>query len=82
MDATRVRVIRQSCAPKSFPCPRCGTPGRRKDTHTRSIRDIAFGQVALMKEWHGASQLLMSQTFGAGGGSARALICDWNPTLR
>ena len=49
MDAARVRVLRQSCAPKSFPCPQCGTPGRRKDTHTRSIRDIAFGQIALIE---------------------------------
>lgn len=49
MDAARVRVLRQSCAPKSFPCPRCGTPGRRKDTHTRSVRDIAFGQIAVVE---------------------------------
>jgi len=49
MDAARVRVLRQSCAPKSFPCPQCGTPGRRKDTHTRSVRDIAFGQIALIE---------------------------------
>jgi hypothetical protein len=49
MDAARVRILRQSCAPKSFPCPQCGTPGRRKDTHTRSIRDIAFGQIALIE---------------------------------
>jgi Transposase len=49
MDAARVRVHRQSCAPKSFPCPHCGTPGRRKDTHTRSVRDIAFGQIALIE---------------------------------
>jgi hypothetical protein len=49
MDAARVRVLRRSCAPKSFPCPHCGTPGRRKDTHTRSVRDIAFGQIALIE---------------------------------
>lgn len=49
MDATRVRVLRQSCAPKAFPCPQCGTPGWRKDTHTRSIRDIALGQIALIE---------------------------------
>jgi hypothetical protein len=49
MDAARVRVLRQSCAPKSFPCPQCGTPGRRKDTHTRSVRDIAFGEIALIE---------------------------------
>ena len=49
MDAARVRVLRQSCAPKSFPCPQCGTPGRRKDIHTRSVRDIAFGQITLIE---------------------------------
>ena len=49
MDAARVRVLRQSCAPKSFPCPQCGTPGRRKDTHTRLIRDIALGQVVIIE---------------------------------
>jgi transposase-like protein len=49
MDATRVRVRRQSCAPKSFPCPHCGTPGRRKDTHTRPVRDLAFGEVLVIE---------------------------------
>jgi hypothetical protein len=49
MDAARVCILRRSCAPKSFACPQCGTPGRRKDTHTRSIRDLAFGQIALIE---------------------------------
>jgi len=49
MDAARVRVLRQSCAPKSFPCPRCGQIGHRKDTHTRLIRDIAFREVAIIE---------------------------------
>lgn len=49
MDAARVRVLRQSCAPGSFPCPHCGTPGRRKDTHTRPVRDIAYGEVVLIE---------------------------------
>lgn len=49
MDAARARVLRQSCAPKSFPCPQCGTPGRRKDTHTRPVRDIAFGEVLIIE---------------------------------
>jgi hypothetical protein len=49
MDAARVRVLRLSCAPGSFPCPRCGTPGRRKDTHTRPVRDIAYGEVVLVE---------------------------------
>lgn len=49
MDATRVRVLRQRCAPKSFPCPHCGTPGRRKGTHTRPVRDIAYGEVVVIE---------------------------------
>jgi Transposase len=49
MDATRVHVHRQSCAPKSFPCPHCGTPGRRKGTHTRSVRDIAYGHILVVE---------------------------------
>ncbi|MBA4188388.1 MAG: hypothetical protein C0467_10325 [Planctomycetaceae bacterium] len=49
MYAARVRVLRQSCAPLTFPCPTCGTLGHRKDTHTRRVRDIAFGQIAYIE---------------------------------
>jgi transposase-like protein/transcription elongation factor Elf1 len=51
MDATspHVRVIRRRCAPKTFPCPHCGERGRRKDTHTRRVRDIAFGAVVFIE---------------------------------
>ena len=49
MDAARVRVLRQSCAPQSFPCPHCGTHGRRKGTHTRRIRDLAYGEVVFLE---------------------------------
>ena len=45
----RVRVVRKRCAPKTFPCPQCGKLGRRKDTHTRRIRDIAFGEIAIVE---------------------------------
>jgi transposase-like protein len=45
----RVRVIQQSCAPKTFPCPQCGKLGRRKDTHTRKVRDIAFGEIVVIE---------------------------------
>jgi transposase-like protein len=47
MDAIqpRVRVERLSCAPKTFPCPHCGTKGRRKDVHTRRVRDIAYREI-------------------------------------
>jgi hypothetical protein len=49
MDAARVRILQRSCAPKSFPCPHCGTHGRRKDTHTRPIRDIAFREIVIIE---------------------------------
>jgi hypothetical protein len=49
MDAIRVRTIQQRCAPATFPCPTCGTPGRRKDTHTRLVRDIAFGHILFVE---------------------------------
>lgn len=51
MDAVqpRVRVVRQSCAPKTFPCPRCGKLGRRKQTHTRRVRDIAYGEILILE---------------------------------
>jgi hypothetical protein len=47
MDANLppVRVIRRRCAPKTFACPTCGQRGRRKDTHTRRVREIAFGAI-------------------------------------
>jgi hypothetical protein len=45
----RVRVVRKRCARKTHPCPQCGKLGRRKDTHTRRIRDIAFGEIAIVE---------------------------------
>src|SRR5271165_6159590 len=45
----RVRTVQQSCAPKIFPCPHCGKHGRRKDTHTRKVRDIAFGEILIVE---------------------------------
>ncbi len=49
MDATRVRIRRQSYAPKTFPCPHCVSPGRRKGTHTRLVRDIAYGYILVVE---------------------------------
>src|SRR5260370_28983561 len=45
----RFRVLRQRCAPKTFPCPHCGQTGRRKGVHTRLVRDIAYGEVLLIE---------------------------------
>jgi hypothetical protein len=49
MDAAGVRVLQKCRAPKTYPCPQCGKRGRRKDTHTRRVRDIAFGQVVFVE---------------------------------
>jgi transposase-like protein len=51
MDAVqpRVRVERLAYAPKTFPCPRCGKKGRRKDVHTRRVRDIAYREIVVLE---------------------------------
>jgi Transposase len=51
MEATqpRVRVVQRRCAPKTFPCPHCGKRGRRKQTHTRPVRDIALGEILIIE---------------------------------
>src|SRR5229473_6389097 len=48
-DQPRVRVVRQSCAPKTFPCPRCGKLGHRKQVHTRRVRDIAYREILILE---------------------------------
>jgi hypothetical protein len=45
----RVRVVRRQCAPKTWPCPRCGKPGRRKQTHTRRVRDLAYHEIVVIE---------------------------------
>src|SRR5712692_8897612 len=51
MDAVqpRVRAIPLRCAPKTYPCPHCGKRGRRKQTHTRPVRDIAFCEILILE---------------------------------
>ena len=51
MDAmqARVRVERVFCAPKTFPCPKCGQKGRRKDVHTRRVRDLASREIVVLE---------------------------------
>jgi len=51
MDAMkpRVRVVRRRCAPQQFPCPQCGTAGRRKQEHTRRVRDIAYREIVVIE---------------------------------
>jgi hypothetical protein len=51
MDAIqpRVRVVQRRCAPQTYPCPHCGKPARRKKTHTRPVRDIAYGEILILE---------------------------------
>jgi Transposase len=51
MDAAqpRTRVVHRHCAPRTFPCPHCGKRGRRKDVHTRRVRDIAYRQILILE---------------------------------
>lgn len=41
----RIRIEQRRCAPRTYPCPTCGIPGRRKDVHTRSVRCLAYGEI-------------------------------------
>lgn len=36
-------------APRQAPCPHCGTPGRRKDFHYRTVRGIAYQAILLVE---------------------------------
>jgi hypothetical protein len=51
MDALqpRVRVETVSCAPRTFPCPKCGKKGRRKAVHTRCVRDLAYREIVVLE---------------------------------
>lgn len=51
MDALEpsVRVVERQCAPRRYPCPQCGKKGRRKRTHTRLVRDIAYREIIIVK---------------------------------
>lgn len=51
MDAVEppTRIVALRCAPKTFPCPQCGKIGRRKTTHSRPVRDIAFGEIVFIE---------------------------------
>ena len=51
MDAIepRVHVVKRHCAPATFPCPQCGRRGRLKQTHSRSVRDLAYGAILIIE---------------------------------
>jgi hypothetical protein len=45
----RVRVESRRYAPERYPCPHCGKRGRRKQTHTRRVRDIAYREIRILE---------------------------------
>jgi hypothetical protein len=48
-----VRTLPVRCAPRNAPCPRCGTPGRRKAAHHRRVRTLAYKQVVFLDVTYG-----------------------------
>ena len=36
------------CAPTTYPCPRCGKAGRRKQVHPSQVRDTAYRGIVLL----------------------------------
>jgi len=47
------RVIPVRCAPQKAPCPTCGKRGRRKRTHQRDVRTIAYKEIAVLRITYG-----------------------------
>jgi hypothetical protein len=48
-----VRTIAVRCAPAKAPCPDCGKLGRRKATHHRRVRTLAYKQVVFLDVTYG-----------------------------
>src|SRR5215211_4317844 len=48
-----VRTIPIRCAPAKAPCPHCGKLGRRKATHNRRVRSLAYKQVVYFDVTYG-----------------------------
>lgn len=47
------RIIPVVCAPKKAPCPFCGTFGKRKRIHSRTVRSIAYKQIVTLEITYG-----------------------------
>jgi hypothetical protein len=60
-----VRTIPVRCAPAKAPCPHCGKLGRRKATHHRLVRSLAYKQVVFLDVTYGEyrTQCRCSKTF-------------------
>src|SRR4051794_29609479 len=48
-----VRTLPVRCAPAKAPCPKCGRLGRRKATHHRLVRTLAYKQVVFLDVTYG-----------------------------
>ena len=53
MEAAKVAssVLKVRCCPRTYPCPTCGTRGRRKTKRplTRLVRTIAYKQIVYLE---------------------------------
>jgi hypothetical protein len=52
-ERPHVRTIPVRCAPSKAPCPTCGKLGRRKATHHRRVRTLAYKQVVYLDVTYG-----------------------------
>src|SRR5262245_36323750 len=52
-DGPHVRTLPVRCAPSQAPCPTCGKPARRKATHHRRVRSLAYKQVVFLDVTYG-----------------------------
>jgi transposase-like protein len=50
---SHLRTIPVRCAPSQAPCPTCGKLGRRKATHHRLVRTLAYRQVVFLDITYG-----------------------------
>jgi len=52
-EAPTTVVLPVPCAPRKAPCPKCGKPGRRKRTLSRTVRTVAYKAVAFLEITYG-----------------------------
>jgi len=62
MDATiigkeAVIVQKKSYCPKTYPCPKCGKKGKRRQKIIRYVRDIAYGRISIIELTLGVYQV-------------------------
>jgi hypothetical protein len=55
-EGPHVRTGPVRCAPSQAPCPTCGKLGRRKATHRRRVRTLAYKRVVYLDVTSGDDQ--------------------------